>query len=243
MQRYAPAKLGLRCLSAIAASVLVTCSAFAVAVDESSACQPDERVLAISTMTVATLHQAMIGPGAAEFDGPVGSIGPIQSGRASLPSDTTIVGIASFYDDPGETASGEQYDPNAFTAAAQLRIRNEFGGIKFGRLYRAAYGVGEYEGKKIILKFNDVGPLKPGRKFDLSRAAMTYFGGLEKGLLPDFKVTPLPLGPAYPAGPITDEQLTALLMTNDDTRLWVADEKQTPAAVADLGVEATSNAP
>ena len=192
-------------------------------------------------MTVATLHLAMIGTGAAEPDDLVGSIGPIPSVRYSLPSDLTLVGMASFYDDPGETASGEQYDPNAFTAAAQLRIRNEFGGIKFGRLYRAAYGVGEYEGKKIILKFNDVGPLKPGRKFDLSRAAMTYFDGLEKGLLPGFKVTSLPLGPAYPAGPITDEQLTALLMGNDETKSWIADEKQTPAAVAALGAEATSN--
>jgi peptidoglycan lytic transglycosylase len=234
MQRYRPAKLGLRCVSAIAASVLVTCSAFAVAVDGANSCQPDERQLAISTMTVATLHLAMIGRGAAEPDGPVGSIGPLPSGRYSLPSDATIVGIASFYDDPGETASGEQYDPNAFTAAAQLRIRGEFGGIKFGRLYRAAYGVGEYEGKKIILKFNDVGPLKPGRKFDLSRAAMAYFDGLEKGLLPDFKVMPLPLGRTYPAGPITDEQLTALLMGNDETKVASADEKQTPASVAHI---------
>jgi rare lipoprotein A (peptidoglycan hydrolase) len=194
-------------------------------------------------MTVGTLHLAMIGPGAAESDSLFGSVGPTPSVRASLPSDLTLVGIASFYDDPQSTASGEQYDPNAFTAAAQLRIRNEFGGIKFGRLYRAAYGVGEYEGKKIILKFNDVGPLKPGRKFDLSRAAMAYFDGLEKGLLPGFKVTPLPLGHTYPAGPITDEQLTALLMGNDETKSWVADEKQAPATVAALRAETTSNMP
>src|SRR5690348_7496570 len=89
--------------------------------------------------------------------------------------DTIIVGAASFYDDPGETASGEQYDPKAFTAAAQLEIRDKFGGIKFGRLYRASYAIAEYAGKKLILKFNDVGPLRPGRKFDLSRAAMEYF--------------------------------------------------------------------
>src|SRR6185369_5318764 len=108
MQRYTPAKLGLRCLSAIAASVLFTCSSFAVAVDESSSCQPDERQLAISTMTVATLHLAMIGTGAAKPDDLVGSIGPIPSVRYSLPPDLTLVGMASFYDDPGETASGEQ---------------------------------------------------------------------------------------------------------------------------------------
>jgi hypothetical protein len=52
--------------------------------------------------------------------------------------------------------------------------------------------------------------LRPGRKFDLSRAAMAYFGGLEKGLLPDVKVKPLPLGQLYTAGPVTDAQLAAL---------------------------------
>jgi hypothetical protein len=126
------------------------------------------------------------------------------------PADATIVGIASFYDDPQQTASGEPYDPEAFTAAAQLKIRDKFGGIRFGRLYQPAYAVAEYENKKIIVKFNDVGPLRPGRKFDLSRAAMAYFDGLEKGLLPDLKVTPLPLGQNYVPGPVTDAQLLAL---------------------------------
>jgi hypothetical protein len=52
--------------------------------------------------------------------------------------------------------------------------------------------------------------LRPGRKFDLSRAAMAYFDGLEKGLLLDLKVTPLPLGQIYVPGPVTDAQLIAL---------------------------------
>ena len=39
---------------------------------------------------------------------------------------------------------------------------------------------------------------------------MAYFDGLEKGLLPDVRVTPLPLGQTYPAGPVTDAQLAAL---------------------------------
>jgi rare lipoprotein A len=128
----------------------------------------------------------------------------------AAPADATIVGTASFYDDPQQTASGEPYDPEAFTAAAQLKIRDKFGGIRFGRLYQPAYAVAEYENKKIIIKFNDVGPLRPGRKFDLSRAAMAYFDGLEKGLLPDLKVTPLPLGQIYVPGPVTDAQLFAL---------------------------------
>jgi rare lipoprotein A len=121
-----------------------------------------------------------------------------------------IVGIASFYDYPQRTASGEPYDPKAFTAAAQLDIRDKFGGIRFGRLYQPAYAIAEYAGKKLIIKFNDVGPLLPGRKFDLSRAAMEYFAGVDKGLLEDFKVTPLPLGRVYAAGPVTDADLIAL---------------------------------
>jgi rare lipoprotein A len=118
-----------------------------------------------------------------------------------------ITGIASFYDDPGETASGEMYDPDAFTAAALIEIRDKFGGIKFGRLYQASYAVAEYGGKRAILKFNDVGPLRPGRKFDLSRAAMAHFGGLDKGLLPEFKVTLLPPGQKYTPGPLADGEL------------------------------------
>jgi rare lipoprotein A len=120
-----------------------------------------------------------------------------------------IIGVASFYDDPQETASGEAYDPNAFTAAAQLDIRSRFGGIQFGKNYQPAYALVEYADKKLILKFNDVGPLMPGRKFDLSRAAMRYFDGLGKGLLADVKVTPLPLGQAYVAGPVIDADITA----------------------------------
>src|SRR5690349_7409335 len=55
-----------------------------------------------------------------------------------------ITGIASFYDDPGETASGEMYDPDAFTAAALIEIRGKFGGIRFGRLYQPSYAIAEY---------------------------------------------------------------------------------------------------
>ncbi|MEA2986389.1 MAG: rare lipoprotein, partial [Alphaproteobacteria bacterium] len=133
---------------------------------------------------------------------------------AVLPSAETIIGIASFYDEPQQTASGEPFDPNAFTAAAQLGIRDKFGGIHFGVKYQPAYAVAEYGNKKLILKFNDVGPLRPGRKFDLSRAAMAYFKGLKKGLLPNFKVTPLPLGQTYRAGPVTEAQLAALGIGN-----------------------------
>jgi len=147
----------------------------------------------------------------------------------------TIVGAASFYDLSGETASGEQYDPNAFTAAAQLAIRDKFGGIRFGSLYRDAFAVAEYGGKKLILKFNDVGPLRPGRKFDLSRAAMEYFDGMDKGVLPDLKVTVLPLGQEFAPGPVTDEQLAALGFGNSNFSLADAESGDARASNAEQG--------
>lgn len=125
-------------------------------------------------------------------------------------SETVFTGAASFYDEDTETSSGEAYDPNAFTAAAQIMLRDHFGGIKAGKNYQPSFGVAEYGGKKAIIKFNDVGPLRPGRKFDFSRAVMQYFDGIELGVLPDVKVTLLPLGRIYAQGPVTDAQLAAI---------------------------------
>ena len=130
----------------------------------------------------------------------------VSSADLGRPSLKVIVGTASFYDYPSNTASGEPYDPDAFTAAVQLSIRNKFGGVRYGSKYQPAFGIAEYGGKKLVLKFNDVGPLRRGRKFDLSRAAMAYFGGLEIGLLARVRVTRLPVGQTYPTGPLEDQK-------------------------------------
>jgi rare lipoprotein A len=203
-------------VSAMAAAAFVMSSALAAGETTSTLPRMQQLEEPASAITLAALDLPAAGPN------DVGANAAID--RAPLPneaaSETTIIGAASFYDDPGETASGEQYDPAAFTAAAQLKIRDKFGGIKFGRLYQPSYGVAEYAGKKLILKFNDVGPLRPGRMFDLSRAAMKYFDdSLDKGVLPDVKVTVLPPGRVYAAGPVTDEQLAILGLIDVGLRL------------------------
>ena len=61
----------------------------------------------------------------------------------------TIVGTASMYDpfEPGykeggiQTASGERYDPIAWTAAIQIDLREIFGGVRYGKDYRPAYAL------------------------------------------------------------------------------------------------------
>jgi rare lipoprotein A len=111
--------------------------------------------------------------------------------------DASIVGIASTYNPyrPGyreggiETASGERYNPSAWTAAIQSGLREKFGGIR-GR--GAKYGLVEGGNKKVIVKINDVGPLEPGRIIDFNERTMRFFDpGLQRGLIHNVKVTPL----------------------------------------------------
>jgi rare lipoprotein A len=124
---------------------------------------------------------------------------------ADVPPGAVLVGAASYYDEFSVTASGERYNPKEFTAAVQIGLRQRFGGIKSAPHYRPAYVIAESGGKRAVIRINNVGTMKPGRLFDLSRAAMEYFGGIERGLISNLKVTILPLGRRYKPGPLTGE--------------------------------------
>lgn len=122
----------------------------------------------------------------------------------------TIVGVASTYNPFREgkiegdvqTASGEPYDVSAWTAAIQMDLRNQFGGVRYGRLYQPAYALVESGNKQVIVKVNDVGRLRPGRVLDLNERTMRYFDPfLTRGLLDDVKITFLP-GDDWTPGPL-----------------------------------------
>jgi rare lipoprotein A len=128
---------------------------------------------------------------------------------------SAILGTASTYnpyrhgDDSGgfQTASGELYDPAAWTAAIQIDLRAKVGGVRYGRLYQPAYALVESGAKRAIVKINDVGPLKPGRVIDLNERSMRYFDPfLRRGLLTDVRITLLPGGDWAP-GPIGGAEL------------------------------------
>ncbi|WP_177243294.1 septal ring lytic transglycosylase RlpA family protein [Bradyrhizobium sp. Gha] len=119
-----------------------------------------------------------------------------------------IVGAASTYNPfkPGKeeggprTASGERYDPSVWTAAIKTSLRRKFGGVQFGA--RPKFALVEAVGKKVIVKINDVGPLKPGRIIDLNERTMRHFDpSMELGVIPDVAVTPLS-GDDWTAGPV-----------------------------------------
>jgi rare lipoprotein A len=122
-----------------------------------------------------------------------------------------IVGIASMYNpidptdkDAGglETASGELYDAAGWTAAIRLDLRGRFGGVRYGRNYRSAYALVEAGDKRVIVKINDVGPLRPGRIIDLNERTMHFFDpSLQLGLINGIRVTPL-AGTDWVTGPV-----------------------------------------
>jgi len=123
---------------------------------------------------------------------------------------TTIVGAISTYnpyrdgreEGGAQTASGELYDPSAWSAAIQTGLRNQFGGVRFGRLYQPTYALIASGEKRLIVKINDVGPLKSGRVLDLNERSMRYFDPfLAQGLIQDAKITLLP-GEDWSTGPV-----------------------------------------
>lgn len=121
----------------------------------------------------------------------------------------TVVGTVSTYnpyrdgnEGGAQTASGELYDPAAWTAAIKTDLRNQFGGVRYGKFYQAAFALIESGKRQLIVKINDVGPLKPGRVLDLNERSMRHFDPfLTRGLIEDVKITLLP-GEDWTPGPV-----------------------------------------
>ena len=122
-----------------------------------------------------------------------------------------VVGVASTYNPfkPGyqeggiRTASGELYDPIAWTAAIQTGLRKNFHGVGYGRLYEPAFALVEIGDKRAIVKINDVGPLRRGRVIDFNEQTMRYFDPtLRRGIVGNVKITPL-TGHGWTPGPVS----------------------------------------
>ena len=121
-----------------------------------------------------------------------------------------IIGAASTYNPfkPGwreggpYTASGERYDASAWSAAIKTNLRNLFGGVKYRE--RPKFALVEAEGKKVVVKINDVGPLTPGRIIDFNERTMRHFDpSLQLGVIHSVKVTPLS-GDDWTPGPVVE---------------------------------------
>ena len=103
---------------------------------------------------------------------------PSVTTAKSLPSATnkptarpSSYGVASFYSDDTETASGEKFDPNLLTAAHRT--------LPFGTRLRVT---NVETGQSVTVRVNDRGPFIPGRAVDLSYSAAETIGMVERGI-------------------------------------------------------------
>jgi rare lipoprotein A len=136
---------------------------------------------------------------------------PTMNAAGRVPAGEVFVGSASTYNpnDPADresggaqTATGELYDEESWTAAIRTDLRWHFGGVRFGRNYQPVFALVEGAGKRVIVRINDVGPLKPGRIIDLNARTMRHLDPtMQIGVIHDVKVTPL-FGEDVAVGPV-----------------------------------------
>ncbi len=80
-------------------------------------------------------------------------------------------GVASFYTEDTETASGEKFDPHQLTAAHRT--------LPFGTRVRVTDVA---TGRSVTVRINDRGPFVAGRNVDLSYSAAETIGMVERGV-------------------------------------------------------------
>lgn len=93
---------------------------------------------------------------------PAGDLSPAQGASC----------IASNYSDPQPTASGEQFNPSAMTAAHKT--------LPLGSKVKVT---NPKNGKTVIVRINDRGPYIAGRCLDLSTASFAAIGDLGSGVM------------------------------------------------------------
>ncbi|WP_203916946.1 septal ring lytic transglycosylase RlpA family protein [Rugosimonospora africana] len=100
---------------------------------------------------------------------------PTQPSGDGTVSSSGTCGV-SYYSDGTHTANGENFDPNAFTAASKT--------LPFNTRVRVTNPA---NGKSVVVRINDRGPYVSGRCLDLTRAAFAAIASLGSGVLPAAK--------------------------------------------------------
>ena len=96
---------------------------------------------------------------------------PFRFHKHSARMQTASQGLASFYSEGTQTASGEKFDANELTAAHPT--------LPFGTRLRVTNVA---TGRSVTVRVNDRGPYVPGRAVDLSYSAAQSLGMVEKGV-------------------------------------------------------------
>lgn len=96
---------------------------------------------------------------------------PATMAVPSLANADTSTGIASYYWQGRSTASGERFNPTAYTAAHRS--------LPFGTKVRVT---NLRNGKTVVVRINDRGPFVRGRVIDVSKAAASELGFTGSGV-------------------------------------------------------------
>ena len=95
---------------------------------------------------------------------------PFETNRHATAAKITSYGLASFYSEGTRTASGEQFNPNALTAAHP--------NLPFGTKLRVT---DVDTGRSVVVRVNDRGPFVRGRVVDVSYSAAATLGIVGRG--------------------------------------------------------------
>jgi rare lipoprotein A len=95
---------------------------------------------------------------------------PASDNHLALAAPAAGGGVASFYTEDTETASGEKYNPNELTAAHPS--------LPFGTKLRVT---NTKSGRSVTVRVNDRGPYVPGRVVDVSYSAAQALGMVRSG--------------------------------------------------------------
>jgi rare lipoprotein A len=91
--------------------------------------------------------------------------------RQAMPTHVASQGIASFYTEDQQTASGEKFDTHELTAAHRT--------LPFGTRLRVTNVA---TGRSVTVRVNDRGPHIPGRVVDVSGSAANELGIVDRGI-------------------------------------------------------------
>jgi rare lipoprotein A len=95
---------------------------------------------------------------------------PLSADKHAVEQKVSSYGLASFYSEGTRTASGEQFNPNALTAAHP--------NLPFGTKLRVTDVA---TGRSVVVRVNDRGPFVPGRVVDVSYSAAASLGIIGRG--------------------------------------------------------------
>jgi rare lipoprotein A len=96
---------------------------------------------------------------------------PFSSGENAAETAATASGLASFYTEGTQTASGEKFNTHEFTAAHRT--------LPFGTRLRVTNLA---SGRYVTVRVNDRGPFVPGRVVDVSYSAAETLGMIGRGV-------------------------------------------------------------